>query len=41
MQRYLENPLAEEILGGEFGEGSKIKITHQKDKEELVFKPTK
>ncbi|MGB2661069.1 MAG: ATP-dependent Clp protease ATP-binding subunit [Candidatus Omnitrophota bacterium] len=41
IQRYLENPLAEEILGGEFGEGSKIKITHQKDKEELVFKPTK
>jgi ATP-dependent Clp protease ATP-binding subunit ClpC len=35
IQRYLENPLAEEILSGAFKEGSKITITHIKDREEL------
>ena len=41
IQRYLENPLAEEILSGAFKEGTKIKVTHLKDKEELVFKTGK
>ena len=37
IQRYLENPLAEEILAGEFKDGARIKITHSKGKEELKF----
>ncbi|MGB3056986.1 MAG: ATP-dependent Clp protease ATP-binding subunit, partial [Candidatus Omnitrophota bacterium] len=38
IQRYLENPLAEEILAGAFKDGTKIKVTHFKEKEELAFK---
>ncbi|MGD2279515.1 MAG: ATP-dependent Clp protease ATP-binding subunit [Candidatus Omnitrophota bacterium] len=41
IQRYLENPLAEEILAGIFKDGTKVKVTHLKDKEELVFKTGK
>jgi len=37
IQRYLENPLAEEILSGSFKEGSKIKVTRQADRDELKF----
>ncbi len=37
IQRYLENPLAEEILSGSFKEGVKIKVTCPKGKEELKF----
>ena len=35
IQKMLEDPLAEEILHGRFGEGSKIRVT--KKGEELVF----
>jgi ATP-dependent Clp protease ATP-binding subunit ClpC len=38
IQRYLENPLAEEMLGGDIKPGSKVLITHS-GKDELVFKP--
>jgi ATP-dependent Clp protease ATP-binding subunit ClpC len=37
IQRYLENPLAEELLAGEYKAGSKIKITWDKKKAELSF----
>ena len=37
IQRYLENPLAEELLSGTFKDGAKIKITALKGKEELKF----
>ncbi len=37
IQRYLENPLAEEILSGSFGEGVIIKVTSLKDGNELKF----
>ena len=37
IQRYLENPLAEEILSGAFKEGTKITITCQEGREELKF----
>ncbi|MBU0682774.1 MAG: ATP-dependent Clp protease ATP-binding subunit, partial [Candidatus Omnitrophica bacterium] len=37
IQRYLENPLAEEILAGTFKDGAKIKVTAQKGKTELKF----
>jgi len=36
IQRYLEDPLAEEIIAGGYKEGSKLKITRKGD--ELVFK---
>ena len=35
IQKMLEDPLAEEILQGRFGEGSRIRVT--KKGEELVF----
>ena len=41
IQRYLENPLAEEILAGTFGDGSKIKITCSDKGDELKFKTAK
>ena len=37
IQRYLENPLAEELLAGSFKEGSIVRVTRQKGKEELKF----
>jgi ATP-dependent Clp protease ATP-binding subunit ClpC len=37
IQRYLENPLAEEIISGELSEGSKIDVTLNSSKEELKF----
>ncbi|MFH1394732.1 MAG: ATP-dependent Clp protease ATP-binding subunit [Candidatus Omnitrophota bacterium] len=37
IQRYLENPLAEEILSGAFKDGTKIKVTAPKGKTELKF----
>ena len=40
IQRYLENPLAEEILAGSFSDGSKLKITSDKEKTELKFEHT-
>ncbi len=37
IQRYLENPLAEEILGGKFKGSEMIKVTYNKGKTELDF----
>jgi ATP-dependent Clp protease ATP-binding subunit ClpC len=37
LQRYVEEPLAEEILKGKFGEGTTIKIKFNKKTEELTF----
>lgn len=37
IQRYVEDPLAEEIIGGRIKEGSTVQITKPKDKEELSF----
>ena len=42
LQKYLEEPLAEEILKGNVKEGSEIKVDHRKDADELkisVVKP--
>jgi ATP-dependent Clp protease ATP-binding subunit ClpA len=35
IQKMLEDPLAEEILNGRFGQGSRIRVTKKGD--ELVF----
>ncbi|HLP14969.1 MAG TPA: ATP-dependent Clp protease ATP-binding subunit [Bacteroidota bacterium] len=37
LQKFVEDPVAEEILKGKFGEGSVIKVTFNKKKEELRF----
>ena len=37
IQKYIEDPLAEEILRGSFKEGTKIIAKHVEDAEELVF----
>jgi len=37
IQKYVEDPLAEEILKGTFAHGSKIKVKFSKKAEELVF----
>jgi ATP-dependent Clp protease ATP-binding subunit ClpC len=37
IQKYVEDPLAEEILRGSFKEGTKIVSKHVKEAEELVF----
>ncbi len=37
IQRYVEDPLAEEIIAGRFKEGVHVKISKEKDKEELLF----
>ncbi|MDD4956431.1 MAG: ATP-dependent Clp protease ATP-binding subunit [Candidatus Omnitrophica bacterium] len=37
IQRYLENPLSEEILAGTFKDGSRIKVTLPENKQELEF----
>ena len=37
IQKYIEDPLAEEILRGSFKEGSTINAKHVKDTEEIVF----
>ena len=41
IQRYLENPLAEEILSGSISDGTNLKVTHDKDQEELSFEKKK
>lgn len=38
LQRYVEDPLAEEMLKGKFSEGSRIKITFDEKSGELKFK---
>jgi len=37
IQKYLENPLAEELLAGSFKDGDKVKITKLKGEKELKF----
>ncbi|MDD5019098.1 MAG: ATP-dependent Clp protease ATP-binding subunit [Candidatus Omnitrophica bacterium] len=37
IQRYIEDPLAEEIIGGRIKEGSTVRIGRKKDREELSF----
>lgn len=38
LQKFLEDPLAEEILKGEIGEGSQIKVGLDKKQQEIVIK---
>jgi ATP-dependent Clp protease ATP-binding subunit ClpC len=37
LQKYVEDPMAEDILHEELGEGDKVIITHEDDEEELSF----
>ncbi|MCK4262272.1 ATP-dependent Clp protease ATP-binding subunit, partial [bacterium] len=37
IQRYIENPLSEEMLKGNLKEGMTIKVGAKKDKKELTF----
>ncbi len=37
LQKYVEDPMAEDILHNELGEGDKVLITHEGDEEELSF----
>lgn len=37
IQRYLENPLAEEIISGSFEDGALVTVTHTEGQEELKF----
>ncbi|NTW50224.1 MAG: ATP-dependent Clp protease ATP-binding subunit, partial [Chlorobiales bacterium] len=37
LQRYVEEPLAEEMLKGKFGEGSVVKIKYEKKSDALIF----
>lgn len=39
IQKYLEDPLAESILGGKFKEGDTILVEYDKEKSELVINP--
>jgi len=41
IQRYIEDPIADEILNGNFKEGETINITLDKDKSEIVLKSIK
>jgi ATP-dependent Clp protease ATP-binding subunit ClpC len=41
IQRYIEDPIADEILSGNFKEGETINITLDKDKGEIVLKSIK
>ncbi|MGK9368980.1 ATP-dependent Clp protease ATP-binding subunit [Melioribacter sp. Ez-97] len=41
IQKYIEDPLAEELLLGQFKEGDKIIVKHKKNTEELYFVPDK
>ncbi|WP_018968808.1 ATP-dependent Clp protease ATP-binding subunit [Rubritalea marina] len=41
VERYLEDPLAEELLRGTVKEGDSVKVSCRRGKEELVFKPVK
>lgn len=37
LQKYVEDPVSEEILKGKFGDGSKVKVKFNKKTEELKF----
>ncbi|MBI3122824.1 MAG: ATP-dependent Clp protease ATP-binding subunit [Ignavibacteriales bacterium] len=41
IQKYVEDPLAEELLMNTIREGDKIVVSHNVGKEELIFVPTK
>ena len=41
IQRYIEDPIADEILSGNFKEGETISITLDKTKNEIVIKNDK
>ena len=41
IQHYIEDPVADEILNGNFNEGETINITFDKEKEDIVVKPSK
>ena len=41
LQKYLEEPLAEEVLKGELSEGDTIKVNHAKNSEELQVSKAK
>ncbi len=41
LQKYLEEPLAEEVLKGNLKEGSELKVDHKKDSEELSISNVK
>ncbi len=41
IQKYIEDPLAEELLLGHFKEGDKIIVKHKKNTDELYFVPEK
>jgi ATP-dependent Clp protease ATP-binding subunit ClpC len=41
LQKYVEDPMAEDILHDEVGEGDKVLITHEGDEEELSFEVKK
>ena len=41
IQKYVEDPLAEELLIGHFKEGDKIIVKHKKNSDELFFVPEK
>ena len=38
---YIEDPLAESLLSGDYSEGQHIKVTHKKDDDHLFFSSTK
>ena len=41
IQHYIEDPIADEILNGNINEGETINITFNKEKQELIIKPSK
>ncbi len=40
VQKYVEDPVSEEILKGKFKDGSKIEVMHEKGSDELIFSET-
>jgi ATP-dependent Clp protease ATP-binding subunit ClpC len=40
VQKYVEDPVSEEILKGKFKDGSKIEVMHEKGSDELIFLET-
>jgi ATP-dependent Clp protease ATP-binding subunit ClpC len=38
---YIEDPLAESLLSGEYGDGHHVKVSHKKDDDHLFFSSTK
>jgi ATP-dependent Clp protease ATP-binding subunit ClpC len=40
IQKYIEDPVSEEVLKGTFKDGSKVKVSHIEGKDELTFTDT-